>query len=295
MATDTRTSGSPTDSLPPGFEHEGIYCFRGVDGNFQCIPGAPVAQKTARGGPAVSLIAMGSVSMLQLSVQWDISAAQVASLAARIAKDSPQLDAGAVQIVSAPVTVDAVDLTLDQGQGSIAVLQSARSSGYRPFAAIFSLPLSDAQNAAVMAALKGRSGVLAVTYHVCASVERSAALTLTGDLTSCIEQLRQAGDLSLARQFITQAIGEGRLVVARSGNADPTSQLWRDAERELEDKATDALQRVVSERVSFDRSALKIEVTRTAPLRIPLQRSADVSSWFAHGAADPIQVIPSGS
>src|SRR5207237_4050674 len=63
---------------------------------------------------------------------------------------------------------------------SIAVLQSARSSGYRPFAAIFSLPLSDAQNAAVMAALKGRSGVLAVTYHACASVEQSAALTLTG-------------------------------------------------------------------------------------------------------------------
>ena len=120
-------------------------------------------------------------------------------------------------------------------------------------------------------------------------------MTLTGDLAPGIEQVRQAADPGSARKWITQAMGEGRLDVVRSGNADPASQLWKDARQELEDKAADALQRASPGTIPFDRSALKLEVTKSAPLRVSLERTADVGSWFAHSTGDPIQVIPSGT
>jgi hypothetical protein len=234
---------------------------------------------------------MGQVSMLQIGVQWDVAAAELEKLRQKLVENSPELSSDAIRLAPASLSVDGVDLTLADHEGTPSVLGTVRSSGYRPFSAIFSVPLSAEQNASVASALDGRAGILAVTYRASASVELWARERMTGDLVRAVEQLHLGRGSGMAPELIDQELREGKLTIVRSGNASPDSDLWRQADGELRNNAEETLRRAAASTVPFNRSTLELEVTRSGPLVVPLMRSSDVAVWFPGGAGEHLQVI----
>lgn len=128
-------------------------------------PKAPGIAVDGEGRRQFNLLSAGSVSFLQLTGTWSLSAADLASLkkelAARLGRDPAQLT-----LQSMPETVDGVSLLLGDGADGYTVLQQGKSSGVPPYQAAFNVMLDAAQLKTVQEALDGKRYRLALRYDI---------------------------------------------------------------------------------------------------------------------------------
>ena len=143
-------------------------------GTLYYLPAAPVAERDTQNRPTLMLLRAGPTAILQLGAHFDLSQAEQAAALAKIALKQPAL--ANVRLQPAPVTVERADVALADPSGKLAEVKSTASSGFPPYAAVFSIMLSGDQAAQAAAAINGRSGLLFVEYSISLPPDFAAAL-----------------------------------------------------------------------------------------------------------------------
>ena len=128
-------------------------------------PKKPGIARNSNGQPQFNLLSAGSVSFLQITGSWGVSAADVDSarleLCGKLRKNPNSLD-----FRPAPERVDSVSLLISDGPDSYAVLKEGTPSGMPPHHAVFSIMLDDKQLETVKEAINGKRNKLALCYNV---------------------------------------------------------------------------------------------------------------------------------
>jgi len=159
---------NPSATPPsPRFEFRGVRCFRDRNdpNRFYYLPGDPVPERGPDGHPTLLLLASDQGGMLQLGTHWTVGDSVLEQLRGVLAERFKGLKRESIQFAPVPVTVEEVSLLLGDGAGTFSTLKTSSSSGFPPYAAIFSVPVNASQKAQVTAALGGRAGFLKVIYR----------------------------------------------------------------------------------------------------------------------------------
>jgi len=168
-------------ALPGYEEYRGIYYIQSSTEPevFYYVPSQPGPERDPQGRPTLLLLVSDRGAILQLGVRWDADTSALEQLREQLAR---HLHSAPALIRLRPAwTVERVTLTLrDQDAKQLTTLQTTTSSGYLPFAAIFSVTLTAEQKARVLAALSGREGELVVSYDGSASFQASASSFKSG-------------------------------------------------------------------------------------------------------------------
>ncbi|MGV0025918.1 hypothetical protein [Phormidesmis priestleyi] len=287
-------------TLPQGFDYQGIYCYPSQTdaSSFYYIPGTPISQRTSQGSPTISLMALDQFALLQISSEWEVSPEQLEALRKTIASHYNQTD---VHLQPAPITVESVTLSLKNQQGEFEALASTQSSGYVPFSAVFSVQLTNEQKAQAIAAFNGRDDQLRVTYKAALEVEVFAKATIAGDITADLKKLPKNPELADCLTQIESAISSSdpqgvahqRLKVEQSASPQASDDLQKRTLQLAQDRAAELLLGLAQGApIVYDRSTFRASADLTESLPIPIERSADVSTWFPIGSGlDYVQLI----
>jgi hypothetical protein len=153
--------------LPATLEVGEVKCLLSADAptKYLCIPGAPKPEQAPDGRPTLGLWMIPPQPRLQLGARWWLDSDDIAAVQGELGARHPGLDVRSTQVLSAPVTVDEAVVLIDDGHGGLTELATSTTSGYPPYAAIFSAALDDAQAAVVASALNGSRGRLFVEYR----------------------------------------------------------------------------------------------------------------------------------
>ena len=152
----------------------GVSCAQLEPGRWSYVSLAPWPQMPRDGGgPLVSLLTAGDIGFAQISCQLDppgyVLEQVRADITARTRAETP------VTLVSGVTAVPGAELIVADA-GSATVLATSGSSGYPPFAAVFSASVTGSDKDALEAALRGEHGHARVSYTVDAG-EGPAELT----------------------------------------------------------------------------------------------------------------------
>lgn len=148
------------------------------------LPGAPVPELDAQSRPTLMLLRMPQASILQLGAQFTLTAADQSAALAKIAARQPAFASARLQ--PAPISVQKAAVSMADATGKVVELKSTVSSGFPPYAAIFSITLTPDQAAQAIAAVNGRAGLLFVDYVI--ALPAAVAATLDGAPTSLLRR-----------------------------------------------------------------------------------------------------------
>jgi hypothetical protein len=280
-------------TLPNGVSYQGIYCYRN-DHSTQVyyIPGAPIPQRNADGVPAISLLAFEQMAMLQISSQWEIPTTHLHGLKTYLEQQFPDLKSDTLQLIPAPIEVEAVTLSLTDASGEPERLETARSSGHPPYSTVFSVQLSNEQKAQAMSAFHGRKNILTVTYEASLPKQVVAEVTITGNVSTLLKRLSQDSAMSEYWQQIQSALDAKQLKLEQSTSPDAPDCLRQKAEQLAKEKAAELLQLMIKGATRADPNHLKVTARLTDTVPIPVQQTADVSTWFPQGKGlDYVQLL----
>ena len=150
-------------AAPDAFDIDGIRFAPSDDAaTLFYLPAAATPELDAAGRPTLSIFRMPQATTLQLGAHFDLDAATLAALPARLAAQVPALATARLQ--PAPMTVRKAAVVL--AGDAETELASSTSSAFPPYAAIFNITLTPAQAAQVISAVGGRRGVLFVDYTI---------------------------------------------------------------------------------------------------------------------------------
>ncbi|NJO78329.1 MAG: hypothetical protein HC827_07225 [Cyanobacteria bacterium RM1_2_2] len=281
-------------TLPNGVSYQGIYCYRSDDHPTQVyyIPGTPMPQRNADGVPAISLLTFAQMAMLQLSSQWEIPATHLQGLKTYLEQEFADLKADTLQLTPAPLEVEAVTLSLMDASGKPEVLETARSSGHPPYSTVFSVQLSNEQKAQAISAFNGRKNILTVTYEASLPKQVVAEVHMTGNVSSLLKRFSKDSPISEYLQQIEAAVVDKQLKFEQSISPDTPDCLRQKTEQLAKEKTAELLQLMVKGATRADPNHLKVTARLTDTVPIPVQQSADVSTWFPQGKGlDYVQLL----
>jgi hypothetical protein len=149
---------------PPAFELDGVRLAAdpGRPGVVTYLPASPTPELDTSGRPTLHILKTPQLASLQFGVHFDLPAGGETQLAAQMALAEPALANARLQ--PAPVQVRHIGVRLADETGARSEIASSTGSGFPPYAAVFSIPLTPAQAAQAISAVGGRRGVLSVEY-----------------------------------------------------------------------------------------------------------------------------------
>jgi hypothetical protein len=167
-------------SAAPGERYEingvHVYAKAAEPSEFYYIPNIPTPELDPQGRPTLMLVRTAQGAILQFGVRFALTSGEESALLAALSKQAPQR--GALRLQPAPISVDAVAVSLANAAGQMVELTSRTSSGYPPYNTVFSLTLTDEQGAQAISAVNGRRGLLSVAYRI--SLPAEVAGTING-------------------------------------------------------------------------------------------------------------------
>jgi hypothetical protein len=273
-----------------GFEFQGLCYYQNPDQPlaYYYIPGDPQPQRDAAGTPMVTVVAAGPEGFLQLSVTWDAAPDTLEALRHEIVSRQALKNPAVVRLAFAPVTVHGVFLMLGDGSGNFSDLQQRASSGFPPYATVFSLQLTPEQHAQVIAALNGREGFLRLRYEAALQASIEVTGKLSGDVARLAAQLQESpADVTLAgvEALLQQAMEDGSLqLTVEAPENSPISLVERTQQLVLTQAAARLLHCLQGEASLPDTSHLEVTAALREPLMLPLEAQTDVATWFDGGS-----------
>ncbi len=156
---------------------------------FYYAPRAPGIASGGEGRRQFNLLAAGTVSFLQITGSWGLSAAGVAALKEELAGKLGRR-AEALTLMPVPESVDGAALVMSDGADGETVLQQTKSSGVPPYHAAFNIMLDAAQVKTVQEALDGKRLLLALRYDI---TRRVPVTRVTAEHTATSEAREDSG------------------------------------------------------------------------------------------------------
>lgn len=269
--------------LPGGFSLRDVYLYRSKDdpSTFFYLPGEPLPETGPDGTPTLQLIASDKGAVLQFGSQWSVEPTLLSSLKDDLSEKFPELQKELIRLSPAQISVSGATLYFEEGSGKLDELQSVKTSGFPPFTALFNVQLSSEDKAKVISSLNGSQNILKVSYEGSMPVELESRVSIHGDISRKISTLDKNLSLDAALVVVESAISEGSLNVERSEDEGISQDLKDKTYRQAKEKAASVIVSLLSGNSSQTGQA-KIEsgVSRTETVQVPLEGSADISSWF---------------
>jgi len=269
--------------LKDGFNLRGVDVYRSKEdpSTFFYLPGKPLPETGPDGRPSLQLIASDKSAILQLSSQWSVKSSILNSLKDDLSGKFKELQKELIRLSPAQISVSEATLFLVDKSGEFYELQSAQTSGFPPFTAMFNVKLNSEDKVKVISSLNGKQNVLLVSYKGYLPVERGVKVLIFGDVSREISVLDKSISLEEALAVVESAISKGRLSVEKSEDEGVSQDLKDDTYREAKEKAALAIVAIVSGN-SGQSGQAKLESTiyRTETAQLSLESSADISSWF---------------
>ena len=294
----TTAAENPASRFPASIEIDGVTLYEeeGESNTWRYIPGRPMPEMANNGRPTLQLYASASGGILQLGAQWTVAPALLEKLKKEIARRAGREEAE-IRLQPATASVKQVTVETGDGKGSMVGMATSSSSGFPPYNAIFRAPVDTEKKNAVVAALNGRLGFLAVRYHASATLKISVSAVMEGDVRQASETLTSSSTLEEIADWIKASVEGGRLkLTLKAIGGDDASLLSKAREMVIERFAL-ALQTRLghSDPVPLDESLLRVEALLSELAERDLNRGADVSEWFELGEGQRhITVLPGG-
>ena len=291
----TTASGNPGAGFPGSIEIDDVTLYESEDDTWRFIPGKPIPEM-AGSRPTLHLYVSSSGAVLQLGAQWTVRSDLLEKLTKEIALRTGRQEVD-IQLQPAPASVKQVTVETGDGKGPLVAVSSSSSSGFPPYNAIFRIPMDSAKKDAVVAALNGRAGFLAVRYRAAATLKVSAHAVLEGDIAQAAETLDSSSTFPEVVEWINAAVAEGRLNLSVKAIGDADASLLSKAREVALKRFAQALRDWLGrqETIPAGESALRVEAVESELIERVLNRTGDVSEWFEPGQGQKhITVLPGG-
>jgi len=300
----------PMRDLPEGFQVGELYCFpqgeSGVD--FAYVPGSPRIELHGDGRPAIGLLTSPSIAVLSTETVWS---AEPAALDTVVQEIRARYRIPHARVRMAELSDATTSLTVRRPDGSGQTFGPQPTSGMEPHRAAFSEHVSTSDLDAVLAALRGRSGVLTIVYRATLIVHETVAAQIDGDLAEDLKAVAPkavekkkpslfglgkqpeptvvpAPDLAKCAARVEDALAAGRLTL--------TTTATPNASRELRSRIETALRTSVTKHLCEQLSAIGEDAQYVSSLAVrkaengvedvhySIERSLDVGVWLSeHG------------
>jgi hypothetical protein len=291
----TTASGNPRAGFPGSIEIDEVTLYESDENTWRYVPGKPVPE-LAGGRPTLHLYVSASSALLQLGVQWAVRPESLEKLTKEVARRAGRQEAE-IRLQPAPASVKQVTVETGDGKGSLAAISSSSSSGFPPYNAIFRIPLDSAKKDAVVAALDGKAGFLAVRYRAAANLKVSAHAVVEGDIGQAAETLGISSTLPEVAEWMDGAMAEGRLHLSVKATGDADASLLYKARKNVLERFAQALRSWLGQQQTTPagQSVLRVEALESEVVERSLDRIGDVSEWFEPGQGQKhITVLPGG-
>jgi hypothetical protein len=197
-----------------------------------------------------------------------------------------------IRLSPAQISVSGATLSIGDGSGKLDELQSVKSSGYSPFAAVFNVQISSQDKTKAVASLNGRRDFLKVGYKGSLPVDREARISISGDVSQVVSALGKNASIVDALALVESSLTKGTLKIVASEDEGVSQDLKDSIYRQAREKAASMIMAMAVSPGNSGQSGLESTVSRTETAQVPLESSADISSWFPGGTgADHIIVV----
>jgi hypothetical protein len=290
-----------------GFEFQGLYVYPATvtpsassapppePEIFNYLPLAPQPETDTQGRPTLTSIPFGKGGFLQLGTQWGAQEETLKALAGELATRQG-VDANLVQVRMATVEMTSATLQIGNGSGTWVEVSRSDTSGFPPYTALFHVQTTEEQQAAVMAALNGRTGFLRVIYNSALAVPVQASACIRGDARSLLAEFFAAPEnidrTAKLRSLLEEAIKQGKLTLEVEKKENTPKDLSQKAIEQAKARLIETLLRVRAEDLP-DQAAVKASVELEDSIKQPLEVVTDVANWFAGKGAEHI-ILPPG-
>ena len=280
--------------LPGMFNLRGVNLFRSKSdpSTFFYLPGEPLPERGPNGIPTLQFMVSDKGAILQFGTQWSVEPSLLSKLMDDLSGMYPDLPKELIRLSPAQNSVSGVTLSIGDGIGKFDELQSVKSSGYPPFAALFNVQLSSLDKTRGVASLNGRRDFLKVGYKGSLPVEREARVSISGDVSQEVSALDKSASIVDALAIVESAISKGTLKIEASEDEGVSQDLRDNTNRQAREKAASIIMAIAISAGNSGQAKLESTVSRTETAQVPLESATDISSWFPGGTgADHIIVV----
>lgn len=280
-----------------GSVFRGIYYYQSKDdpATFFYIPEKPCPEKDPGGKPTLTLWVSDQGAILQLGTRCGVNADQFKDILKHVAGQFPDLDSASIRFMPIMASIREATLSIGDGTGKFTDVQTTSTSGFPPFSALFNVSLTAEQKTRAVAALSGHQGFLRIAYRGSLPSEVPVTVSISGDVRYDIEDLGSDATVERCRDQIDVAVTAGRLNVTRSYPSGVSDEILKEVEALAREKGAEILLRMSCDlRAGFTPNLSALEVTVSMPEKryLPIELTADVSTWFIAGqGTDHIRVL----
>ena len=280
-----------------GFEFRGLYVYpaTGEGATFYYLPLAPLPEMDSKGRPTLMAVPFGKGGFVQLGTHLEARDETLQALGVELAARLKLADASQVSLSMAPLKMTGAGLEVGDGAGKFVQLAHSDTSGFPPYAAVFHAQTDATQQAAVSAALNGRTGFLQVSYTAGLSLPIHAEAHLQGDVRDLLTNLSHAqADLSaLVRKLLDEALTQGKLRLEVQASEHAPEELARRAAEQAKGRFVDLLVQVQRGDAHLpDQATAQASASLSEFVDLPLTLVTDVSTWFGGKGVDHIILPP---
>jgi hypothetical protein len=282
MSTTSTTTGS--QDLPIVVSEAGVDVIEGREPRTYWFIPRVQPELTSAGAPTLMLVKQGQGGLLQAGAHFDVDAAALQRVRARVrALAGP---GAAAALTPAPLTVSHVSLVLKTDDGDLTIAD-VQSSSMPPYAALFRAPLSAPGALLVEAALRGEAGRLRVIYTFDVPTVAGATVRVEVDVERARADLGDAPSVAASLTWVEGAVASGRVRLdtrAWGTDAAPVaSATMTDAKAQVAAWLRQYLSQPAAARPAARETRLAFDLRVEQPRAIRATREGDVAAWFSGG------------
>lgn len=267
-----------------------VFCYREKNdpATVYYIPLTVIAEKGQQEKLQFSLMLAGNSHMLQLACRWDIDRVLLTKLNTALLQMLRSEGLTTINFSAPSLNVKEVRLELADKNKKYTTLQSATSSGFPPYNAVFNLKINNEQKDQVLHTLNGTDDHMRIVYVVNVPVTHTSTATLKGLLNKIkgLEDL-ESGNKSI-NEIFDQALEDGifEINIYEANDAITTDKL----RQIVFSKAIKALNEYAKNKNSFstaardiviDEGQLEITASFETNNEVIIEPEANVADWFA--------------
>lgn len=268
--------------IPDSFEFQGLLCYRKPSerDSYYFAPLHADLERDAGGRAMFTLIGLGATGYLMFTAVWRAADNVLEALRSEIARRDAIADPATIKLAFAPVDVKGCNVLLGDGSGQFQVVATNSTSRVPPYAALFSLTLTQEQFPRAAAAANGRAGFLTITYDAALPTSLTASGRLVPLSDRFVPWLREYTSAGLAafRSAIEEAIETGLAAIQLSVPDDPSGNLVSALYDRVLRRAAALLPTLLEATDEDARTNFDVSVTLVEERSLPFSASADVAA-----------------
>ena len=294
--------------LPEGFYAGELYCYRHgpeKDATFGYIPGQPHVEIRS-GSPVASLMTSPGAAVLSLEAVWSAAPDALVAAQREIEKRYPNLEQPRLRIAELSDTT--ASLTINGVDGASFTFGPNPTSGTGSYRVVFSETLKTTEKPAALDALRGRAGVLELSYAGTLTLRETVSVRLVGDLAEHLKALapkkvekRGGGffgrrrespepapvfpDLAACAVAVDGALSAARLKITRDETPNVSAALRTKVETELRtsvaQQLVDKIRELGEDAIYMSSFSVDQTTAESEHVRYRITRVADLAACFA--------------